>query len=167
MVFYSELRGVALDAYNRMVKVLLEKAQKELRLDADGLVVRPLRPEDIGSSKTYFSVSTTADTWTNVVSTYKVADNRFVGINGFYNGEGVGEITQVKIVRASSEARYWNVIPIRNFENKTGYADDPVTIGQNTTITISVNCSTASTITDFDFIGAVVEKKGLLINPLL
>jgi len=164
MVFYHELKGPALDAYNQTVRKLKEKAMKELGLSESEIVVRPWRPEDLGSTKTDWSVSTTADTWTQVTNT-TIADNRFVGITGFYNGEGAGEITQVKITRAGSDTRYWNVIPIRNFQNKTGYADDPVTIDQNTNVTISVNCSTASTITDFDFIGVVVEKRGLLISP--
>jgi len=164
-MFYPELKGNPLEAYNRMVRKLYERASRELGLTPDDLVLRPLRPEDLGLSNPAWSLNcTSANAWNDVIST-TVADARFIGISGVYHNEGAGEATQVKISREASDVRYWDITPIRAWENKIGYADDVVTLDQNTSVTISIYCTTASTLTDFAFIGAVVEKKGLLISP--
>lgn len=164
-MFYPELKGVALDAYRQMVRELKERAMTELSLSEDEIVVRPLRPEDLGFSAPVWEVAMSANAWTNIVSTYQVADNRFIGINGVYNNEGAGELVALEINRAGTDARKWNIIPIRSWRNRTGYADDPVTVDQNITVTIKGYATTASTITDWALIGVVVEKKGMTISP--
>jgi len=165
-MFHLELKGVALDAYNKMVRAMVSKASRELGLGEDGLVIRPLRPEDIGLTAPAWSLNcTSANSWNTVIDSKTIADNRFVGINGVFHAEGAGEATQVKITRKGSVARYWDVTWIRNTQNKIAYADDPIILDQNTTITVEIYCTSASTLTDFGFIGAVVEKRGLLINP--
>jgi len=182
MAFYPTLEGPALDAYRRMVADLKAKAMKELGLREDELVVRQLRPADLGAAVTVpdYPVGLTAVTWTNIVSAQTIADNRFVGINGFMvrnQGTAVAlpgnnlipyapAVEQVRITRKGSVARYFVVKYIPEWESQTGYTDEPVTVDQNTTVTIEGLATTASSIaTTFDIIGAVVEKKGLLINP--
>jgi len=164
-MFHVELKGVALDAYNRMVREMISKATRELGLGADGLVIRPLRPEDLGLPAPAWSFNLTApNSWNTAVNT-TIADNRFVGINGIFHNEALGRATQVKITRKGSETRYWDVTWIRDTQNKIAFADDPVIFDQNTSVKIEIYCTTASTLTDFGFLGAVVEKRGMLINP--
>jgi len=175
MAWYPELKGPALDAYRSMVRTLRERAMKELNLRADEIVVRDLRPEDIGASSADFYVGTKAAGWVALVDNATIADNRFVGINGVVLMDTGGTdafgfaneppISQIKITRKGSVTRYWNVKPVWAFEGKVGYTDDPVTIDQNTTVTVEAWARSASSLEGFTLLGAVVEKRGLLINP--
>jgi len=173
MTFYDEFKGKALQAYKEMVAKMVEKAMNEFKASRDQIVVRPLRPTDLGGT----DISTTAPYWqfgfsggdaawsTISASGAVIADNRFVGISGVFHNEAVTDASQVKITRSGSVARYWDTLPIRTFKHKTGFADDPVTIDQNMSLTIQAYSRTASTTNEFGFIGATVEKRGLLINP--
>lgn len=177
MAFYPELKGPALEAYRAMISALKAKAMEELQLSADQIVLRDLRPEDFGSSSAdlYYDI-TAAAAWNTIISAQSIGDNRFIGISGFFMGGSAPTatgatgpnppITQVRITRKGSVARYWHVKPIGNWENKIGYCDDPITADQNTTITIETwdRVNTASQC-NWGFIGAVVEKKGVLVSP--
>lgn len=168
MTFYDDFKGNALAAYNQGCNKLRAKAGGELGLAVDGLIIRQLRPEDIGSSTPWWSLNQTAtNTWTGFTgaTTYTIADNRFCLVNGVYFNGDSGTLHQVRITREQSTTRYWVVSPIRGFRSRTGWADDPWTVDQNTVITVEGICSSVSTLTDFDFVGATAEKRGLLINP--
>lgn len=168
MVFYTTFDGVALAAYNAGIDKLKSKSSREIGLAVDGAIIRPVRPEDLGSSTPWWVLNQTAtNTWTAFTgaSTYTVADNRFVLINGVYFNGNSRELHQVRITREQSVTRYWVVTPIRGFISRTGYGDDPWTVDQNTVFTMEGICSSVSTLFEFDLIGAVAEKRGILINP--
>lgn len=170
MAWYKELKGPALDAYRKMVSSLMSKAKSELGLSQNELVLRGLRPEDIGASSPDFYFGLDSAAWSTLISSQTVNDNRFVGINGVVIGPetalgGTSMVSQLKITRKGSVARYWNTQPIHGFEGKIGYTDDPVTVDQNTTLTVDAWARTAGSIENFSLLGAVVEKRGLLINP--
>lgn len=166
-MFYNELAGNALAAYVSGVDKIKSKCRGELGLSVDGVIVRPVRPEDMGSSYCFWVLNQVAtNTFTDIVTTYTIADNRFILINGFYAGYSAQVAHQIRIQREGSYARYWPITPLRSFRNATGYADDPWTVDQNTVLSIAICCSSVSTTTgQFDFIGAVAEKRGILINP--
>lgn len=171
MAFYPEIKGVALDAYNKMVQKLVRKAETELNLRyGDGLILRDLRPEDIGTKVSdrepewSYSPNTTTD-WNTIVDATTIDDNRYIGISGVWHSEAVDEVTQLRITKEGSISRVWDLLPIIQFKHQVGYVDDPITINQNTSLTIEAWARTASTTTGFGFIGAVVEKRGLLVNP--
>ena len=132
----------------------------------EGLVRRPMRPEDLEftNGEWRFTLSS-GSAWNTVVSSTVIDDKRYVGIYGVHNNEAVDEVAEMKIVREASDARYWNVQHITGFEDKVGYADDPITIEPNTPVTIQLWGDKATTLTDFSLIGVVVEKAGLVINP--
>jgi len=168
MTFYTELNGNALLGWKQGHDKISAKAAGELGLTADGLIVRQLRPEDLGSTYPWWQMNQVAtNTWTIFVgaSTYTVADNRFCYVGGVYFNGASGTLHQVRVTREQSTTRYWVVSPIRGFVSKTGWADDGWTVDQNTIITIEGICSSVSTLTDFDFVGLTAEKRGLLINP--
>lgn len=182
-VFYPELKGPALEAYREMVSNLKTKAMQELGLGPSDIVVRPLIPNDlgVGASSPDYRVGLTALTWTTIINAASISDSRFVGINGVALTANstilptlavgadvkniVGNAEQIRITRKGSVARYWQVKPIIGFKNMVGYVDDPIIIDQNTTITIEGLSRLASSIAGLDLIGAVAEKRGLLINP--
>ena len=80
---YPKFEGVPVEAYNKMVADLQERARKELGLPDSELVTRPLRPEDLGLSQPQwtFTLSSTVG-YVAMINTISIADNRFVGING-------------------------------------------------------------------------------------
>jgi len=174
-MWYPDLQGRALEEYRNMVAELKRRAMTRLGLPATEIVVRDLRPDDIGPNNAgstqdnYYGI--TATTWDTVIDANEIADNRFVGICGFYFGgttanPGPGSpLAQVRITKAGELVRYWHVQPIYNFRNKTGYTDEPIIVDQNTKITVENWGRTAGSVSNWGFIGAVVEKRGLLINP--
>ena len=165
-MFYPELRGNPLDAYNRMVAKLYDKAKDELGLSEEELVLRPLRPEDIGLTIPVWKFTDmSANAWGKVIDNKAIADARFVGICGIFHNETYDKVSQIRIKRMASDVRYWDPMPVLKFEHQTGWADDPVTVDQNTTITVEMYTRTTSTMYEFAFMGAVVEKKGLLVHP--
>jgi len=129
--------------------------------------LRPLRAQDIfGSEDTYTWCKTMASAAkTTIVNNVQNISNRWYYINGVYNNEAIGELTELFIKRAGQDARDWPVEPLRNWEYKTGYADDPVIVEENQRITVQGYASSASTICDWNLLGEVAEKKGLTINP--
>ena len=168
MTFYTELAGNALLAWKQGSDKIKAKAAGELGLTTDGLIVRQLRPEDLGSTYPWWELNQVAtQTWTAFtgVTTDTIADNRFCYVGGVYYNGNAQELHQVRITREQSVARYWVVTPIRSWESRTAWADDGWTVDQNTIITIEGICSSVSTLTEFDFVGLTAEKRGLLINP--
>jgi len=168
MTFYTDLTGNALLAWKQGSDKIKAKAAGELGLTTDGLIVRQLRPEDLGSTYPWWELNQTAtNTWTAFtgVTTDTIADNRFCYVGGCYFNGSASELHQVRITREQSTTRYWVVTNIRGFKNNTGWADDGWTVDQNTIITIEGICSSVSTLTEFDFVGLTAEKRGLLINP--
>jgi len=165
-VLYPELKGNALAAYRDLVTKIENTAMTELALPKEEIVTRPMRPEDIGlvNPEWYFpNVAATA--WTDIVSAKRIADSRFVGIYGVYNNEGASDACELRFTREGRVCRYWPIQFIRNFESNVGFADDPISIDQNTTITVSLWARNASTVTELALLGVVAEKRGLLTNP--
>lgn len=172
MTFYSELKGTPLDARNKCCNEVLRRAQEQLGLPREEIILRPLRPEDIGFTTPKFksSIATTLG-WNNLVTTYTIADNRFVCISGMFTEESTPtRIHHIRITRAGSVSREWNVQRISVQDDKQMFVDDPIIIDQNTQLTVAsynglLTTTGANTWEEFGFIGCVAEKRGMLINP--
>jgi len=162
-MFYPELKGRPLQAYRNLVNKLKAIARTEAVTD---IVTRPLRPEDVGMPNPEWRwTATAAAGWATLIDAQEIADKRFVGIYGVRNAEAAGTITELRIKAQGEIVKYWPIQEITYFENQTGFADDPVIIKQNTSITLESWQRTSSTLTAFELVGVVVEKRGLLINP--
>lgn len=176
-MFYPELEGDALKAYVETRNRLVSKASKELLGRAwfpgqpipDELVVRTLRPEDLGLANPEYRFFDTVAGATaaafNTVVNVTVADNRFIGIYALVNNEASGEANEIRATREGTVTRFWPLQQIQFWQSNTGFADDPFTADQNTNLTIDLYLRTASTVIDLHPLGLVVEKKGLLVNP--
>ncbi len=136
-------------------------ASKQLRIPESELVVRSLRPEDLGSSSSAFSFPiATANAWNNIIST-NVSDNRFIAITGVvYTGS---IITQLRIVAAGSTKEIWNVQAIPSMETPRYVDLTPTAIQQNQMLAIDVYATNTSAGESLVFEGIVVERKGLVI----
>lgn len=161
-MFYKDLKGPALFAFQTMVAELKRRAMEELGLPESEIVVRSLRPEDIGKTTPSFHFATGGTGWRSYVNTFTVADNRFIGINGF--SDGSSNTTQLKVSRGASDARFWNIQHLPNNENKLTFLDDPILVDQNTQLTIQAY-ALASATEKLRLFGAVAEKKGVLVSP--
>lgn len=165
-MFYQHFKGVPLEAYDRVVQLLKAKAMTELKLPESELIVRPLRPEDIGFPNAVFaSTIASSGAWTNMVNTYTIADMRFVGLTGIVYDLNRANIVQLRVTRSGKTSRLWSIQQIRDFEDKIGFADDPITVDQNTQLTIERYATTAVKSDKTGFVGVVVERRGLVINP--
>jgi len=165
MAYYFKLEGKALEAYNAMVAKLEEKAMRELKLSRDEIVIRPLRPEDLGLTTPEWTFNiASSGAWNTMIDNKTIADNRFVGINGVLIEEsGEMAVTQLKITRMGQDKRFWQIQGINYLEDSCIFFNDPITVDQNTTLTIKGYAR--ATDSDFQcvFLGAVAEKKGVLI----
>lgn len=170
-MFYPELEGNALKAYESMCAKLKSQAMKELGLGPDQVILRPLKADDLDFAQPDgFSLIVTGTTagaagWSGSNMVGVVDTGKWIGINGVATRDPAGWITQLRIQREGSDARFWDLHAIRGFENQTGYADDPVTIDQETSFTIMAYGRTASTAQQTQLLGAVAEKRGITINP--
>jgi hypothetical protein len=171
MTQYQKLDGIALKAYEKMVVKLRQKARTELKLNDSEIVVRPLRPLDLQTTTTdwYFTqnaCSGSAFEATTTISAATVANNRFIGINGAFNSLASSSLHAIRVTREGAVAREWTLTEVPNYRHGAFWVDDPVTLDGNTTVTVSINQGIAGTLTDtFGLLGAVAEKRGLLINP--
>ncbi len=173
MAFYPQLKGAALVAHQKMVAVLRQRAMKELSLPAASIVLRSIRPQDVGLSTAVWSFSITSTTLYNtIINDFTILDNRFVGINGvFYDpatalvGTTTELISQLRITRMGALKREWNIQEISSQDDKVEYVDDPIVVDQNTTLKVEAFNATTSTDPNHEigFKGMVAEKRGLLI----
>ena len=146
-----------------MLAKLWGKATSQLNMPAENLIHRSLRPEDVGYANPVFTSTQASTGFQNLVNTFTIVDTRFVGINGVnYNTTNVGTL---KIDREGKTARIWSIQQIMDSEDKIAYADDPITIEQNTLLTIQGYIIASSDSTKVTLIGRVVEPRGLLVNP--
>jgi len=174
MTQYGDLRGTPLDAYNKCCNEILRRAQEQLGLPREEIILRDLRSDDLGViGKWKFAVTLTYG-WNNLVTTYSIADNRFICISGIFTEAGayttIGTpptIHSIRITRAGSVARWWNVQRVGLQDDNEMHIDDPIIVDQNNTITIEgYNALTATATTEeLGFIGCVAEKRGMVINP--
>ncbi len=167
MTQYHELKGVPLDAYNKCCTEILRRAQEQLGLPREEIILRDLRPDDLGvTAKWGFTVATSLG-WNTLVNTDTIDDNMFVCISGIFTEESTPTVHSIRITRAGSVSRWWNVQRVGLQDDNEMHIDDPIIIDQNTTVTIEGYNARTTTTTDEEigFIGCVAEKRGMTINP--
>lgn len=162
-MWYDKLEGFALEAYRDSIKKIVEKAESELKLSRENIVVRMLRPEDLGLSNPVWTFNVSSG-WNKIVDT-TIGDNRFITINGVMVAEtGQCVATQLKITKAGKVVRYWHIQDINFLENPVVYFDDPITVDQNTNITIEAYCTGSDNDLRLILLGCVAERSGKLVR---
>jgi len=170
MTQYHELKGVPLDAYNKCCNEILRRAQDQLGLPREEIILRDLRSDDLGvTGKWKFSIATTTG-WNTMVNTYPVTDNRFICISGIFTEHApTNYVHSIRITRAGSVARWWNVQRVGLQDDSELHIDDPIIVDQNQTITVegynALTTTRLGTTEEIGFLGCVAEKRGLVINP--
>lgn len=166
MAYYFQLTGAALEAYRTMLADLREKAMRELKLGPNDIVVRPIRPEDLGLSTPEWTFNIASGTaWNTMINAATISADRFVGINGVLLAEsGELAVSQLKITRMGQVKRYWQIQGVNYLEDAVIFFDDPITVDQKTPITIEGYGVTTDSAFKCIFLGAVAERKGMLIT---
>lgn len=167
MTQFQEFKGTPLDAYNKCCNELLRRAQEQLGLPREEIILRDLRSDDLGvTGKWKFSCTSTYG-WNTLIATYEISDNRFICISGLFTEMTAPVIHSIRITRAGSVARWWNVQRVGLQDDNEVFIDDPIITDSGQTITIEGYNGLTSTNTaeEFGFIGCVAEKRGLVINP--
>ncbi len=167
MTQYGDLRGVPLDAYNKCCNELLRRAQQQLGLPREEIILRDLRSDDLGTTGKWKHSITTTNAWTTIFDAKTIDDNRFICISGMFTEMTAPVIHTIKITRAGSVARWWNVQRVGLQDDKEVHVDDPIIVDQNQTVTIEAwnGYTTTNPAEEFGFLGCVAEKRGLVINP--
>ena len=154
------MEGKALDMYKAGVAEIRRRAMKELGLPESGIVVRSLRPEDVGLTTAEWTDTSGATAWVDLVNT-TVGDQKFLLINGAHKVDDDADV--VRITREGKVAAIWNIQACQKLRDKTLFFE-PVLCDQNTLIHIEHYGNSAQTVKLVLF-GAVCEPKGLNINP--
>ena len=164
-MMYLKLEGPAYHAYREMIEYLKLKAMKQLNLSRKEIIVRALRPEDLGLSLPKWTFDVTADQWNTMVDT-TVARGRYICINGLvYLETSTQAISQIRVTRMGRVANYWNIQGVILCESPYAYLGDPVNADQSTNIKIEGYATSSNSTEEMGFLGSVVERRGLLINP--
>ena len=168
MTQYADLKGTPLDAYNKCCNELLRRAQEQLGLPREEIILRDLRSDDLGETgKWKWDTCTSTLGWNTLLATYEIADNRFICISGLFTEMTTPVIHSIRITRGGSVARWWNVQRVGLQDDNEVFIDDPIITDSGQTITIEGYNGLTSTnpAEEFGFIGCVAEKRGLVINP--
>lgn len=139
---------------------LLALAQQQCGLSGESVVVRGLRPQDLGLNNFMFT-STLVNTWENWVNA-TVADCTFIAITGIsYGGTN---FSQLRVQAGSSYVAYPNLAFISGLVSQIYFFPQPIIIEQNNPVIIDVISKAAAT-EGINLMGIVVEKRGMLISP--
>lgn len=144
-----------------VVGTMLAMAEQQLGIPRSELVVRGLRPEDLGLTTSWNFTSTAANTWETWVNS-TIADNRFVSISGVSFGGSV--FKQARIQAGARTSGVWNLTFIAGLISQLWYVPSPIIIQQNEPVSIDI-IGTGVATESVSLMGSVVERRGLLINP--
>lgn len=162
MTYYYYFKGVPLVTYNQLVQELKRRAIREL--PEEDIIIRPLRPEDLGLATPEWTFNIATTTW-NVMINTTIADLTWIGIYGIiYANSDTQSVTQLKITSMNNIERYWQIQACNFTESASFFFDDPVMIDQNTNITINGYGVANEVAEKICFLGVVVEKEGILIQ---
>lgn len=166
MVYTPKLEGASLSALKYTNANIKERAMKELGLKEDEIVVRDLRPEDVGLSTPEWTFNIASGTaWNTMIDAATISDSRFISIVGIMVMESTDSVvSQLKVTRGGQVKRYWQIQGANYLEDATMYFSDPIIVDQNTSITVEGYGVSTDSAFKCVLIGLVAEKKGLLIQ---
>ncbi|MHA1852600.1 MAG: hypothetical protein ACTSUF_03725 [Candidatus Heimdallarchaeaceae archaeon] len=136
---------------------LLAMASKQLGIPSSELVVRSLRPQDLGL--TDWNVTAAGAGWVTMANT-TVADNTFISFDGCsYGGTN---FSQLRITAGARTAEYWMLDWIAGLESQVFYDTTPTIAQQNQPVIIDVYAKGAGT-ESINIMGTVVERRGMVV----
>lgn len=162
MTYYYYFKGVPLAVYSKLVQELKRRAMSEL--PEEDIIIRPLRPEDLGLATPEWDFNIVTTVWNTMINT-TIADLTWIGIYGIlYANSDTQSVTQLKVWSMGNVERYWHIQACNYTENSTFFFDDPVMVDQNTSILMEGYGVANNANEKICFLGVVIEKKGMLIR---
>lgn len=139
---------------------LLAMAEQQCGLTGESVVVRGLRPQDLGINNFMFT-STLVNTWEAWINT-TVADCTFIAITGIsYLGTN---FSQLRVQAGAAYVAYPNLAFISGLVSAIYFFPQPIIIEQNQPIMIDVISKAAAT-EGVSLMGIVAEKRGVVVAP--
>lgn len=164
MVLFQDFEGDAYNTYNEMLSKMRIRAMTEMGLNDNTTIVRQLRPQDLNITNPEWYL-TGFSTSLATLTSGTITKGRIVGICAIFNGESVGECTQLKFNVKSADVAIWDTDCVASFKHKVGFADEAIIIGENEVFTISGAARSAGTTNLVGFLGACIERRGLTVSP--
>jgi len=162
MTYYYYFKGIPLAVYSKLVEELKRRAMREL--PKEDIIIRPLRPEDLGLATPEWTFNIVTTTWNIMINT-TIADVTWIGIYGvLYAMSDTQAVSQVRIRSMQDWERYWQIQGCNYTESSSFFFDDPLIIDQNTNILIEGYGVANGVAEKICFLGVIAEKKGLLIK---
>jgi len=137
---------------------LMSMAMRQLGLPQSEIVIRGLRPQDLGINT--FNVAAAGAGWTTLANA-TVADNTFIAFTGCsYSGTN---FAQLRITSGASVREYWPISFIAGLESKLWHDDSPSIAQQNQPVMIEAYAKAAGT-EEINIMGVVAEKRGITLG---
>ena len=137
---------------------LMSMAMRQLGLPQSEIVIRGLRPQDLGINT--FNVTAGGAGWATMANT-AVADNTFIAFTGCsYSGTN---FAQLRITSGASVREYWPISFIAGLESQLWHDDSPSIAQQNQGVMIEAYAKAAGT-EEINIMGVVAEKRGITLG---
>ncbi len=146
--------------YRGGIAEIKRRAMAELGLPESEVIIRPLRPQDIGLSTPEWTDTTGSGAWADYVNT-TVGDQKFLLINGAQKIDDDSDA--LRITREGKVTAIWNLQACQKLRDKSLYFE-PVLCDQNTLLHIEHYGNDAQT-SKLILFGSIAEPRGLTINP--
>jgi len=154
--------GQAASIRNEVIDAVVKIASTELKLPADKLVVRDIRPKtDLGyANEDYKEVTGSTTGVFETMCSGTMADQRWVAIYGVRDDSPSPSVTQLKFTIGGSDRVIWDIQGLYGVnETKVGLSPSPVIIPQNIPFTIQRYVIAAQ-------LGAHIILKGVTVEPV-
>ncbi len=159
-----QLKGYALQAVQKALQMISQKAQTTLGSDFE---LRDMRPQDLTFTNPTFSFSLTAtSSYHAIVDDGTIGNNRWIAIYGLRTNQTAELISGLKVTAGGALKMDRNIEWVSATQDKSLYFD-PVIVEQNTLIKIEGYNVGTTTDTGYVlvFLGIVAEKKGQVLAP--
>lgn len=164
MTTYLFLIGNALEGLRKQVEAA--KAELKAQQGIDEIIIRSLRPDDVGITGYWYHNINVTDAWDTVISNQAIADNTYIVLNGVMDSEATPLISAMEITCGGKTKRLYMVQDAPSNANNSLFFDDPMICKQNERLTVKLfnkSSSVTNSTYEFQILGVVVEKKGLVV----
>jgi hypothetical protein len=131
-------------------------------IDAKELVIRPLRPRDLGIDKDEWTFDVAAGE--NTIISHSLDDKTLVVIYGIYSLSTSPAVTEVKFGTQAKIVEDVYIEDMYAYDYKVSLLSEPVVYQPGSTVLIKAVAKAASTAEKLGFLGFVVEPSGRTIG---
>lgn len=139
--------------------ILLDMAMKQTGLPESEIVIRGLRPQDLGLNN-WSHTSVAANAWENM-ATGTVADSTFIAFTGVsYAGTN---FSQLRITSGAAVREIWPIAFVAGLRDQLWHDNTPSIAQQNQPVIIDVIAKAGAATESVNIMGVVAEKRGMVV----